>query len=75
MKKQKTIVIKSFKISEENFEIIKETADELCLKQQEVILLLLNRATQELKKDVIRSGGYKNLNFSLEKIKGGKKRK
>ena len=69
MKGENTIVIKSFRISAGNFKIIKEIADELCFSQTDVIRLLLNRALQQLKYDAIRSGGYKNLTFSVEKIK------
>ena len=69
MAKQNTIVIKSFRITAENFKIIKEIADELCFSQTDVIRLMLNRAVQQIKFDKVRAGGYKNLTFSLEKIK------
>jgi len=69
MAKRNSRIIKSFRLSANTFDIIKEVADELCLAQNDIIRILLNRSTQQLKHDALRAGGYQNLSFSLEKIK------
>ncbi len=69
MAKPNSIIIKSFRIPAENFKIIKEVSDELCISQIDIVRLLLQRALMQLKHDAIRMGGYKNLDFAIKKVK------
>ena len=69
MAKPNCISLKGFRIASTTYDIVKEISDELCLSKNDVLRLLLNRATTQLKYDCLKAGGYKNLTFSLVEIK------
>ncbi len=50
-------------------DILVEIAEELDISKSNIIRLLLNRSLLQLKSDSIRMGGFKNLDFSIKKIK------
>ncbi len=66
MAKRNSVVYQALRISGDVDDFIKEMSEELCFSKNDVLRLLLNRSVLQIKGDLIRFGGWKNLSFEIK---------